>query len=33
VKAIFDKRFIEKPDKRDRRQARRAKAYRFQLAA
>jgi hypothetical protein len=33
VKAIYDKRFIEKPDKRDRREARRNKSQRYALAA
>lgn len=33
MKAIYDKRFIEKPDKRDRRKARRDKSQRLALAA
>jgi hypothetical protein len=33
MKAIYDKRFIEKPDKRDRRLARRNKSQRYALAA
>lgn len=33
MKAIYDKRFIEKPDKRDRREARRNKSRRYALAA
>lgn len=33
MKAIWDKRFIEKPDKRDRRKARRAKSLHYSMAA